>query len=307
MKAIQVAEYGQIERLELIELEELVPNDDQVLIDVAGSGINPIDWKILSGAMKEFIPMSFPYTPGVEVAGTIAAVGKNIHEYALGDEVFGFIGIGGGYATQALATPDKLAHKPDGLSLLHAGGIPAAALTAWQALHEHAEIKPGQTVVIHGAAGGVGSFAVQLARLAGAHVVATGSARNRDYLRSLGAHQFIDYTAQQFENLVSNVDTVIDLVGGDTQDRSWTVIKRGGALVSPVSTPNAQKAREYGVVSKNFATRSDGRQLAEIAKLFAEKKLHAEVEVVPLSSAAEALMLSRGGHIRGKLVFDVNR
>ncbi|AYN15797.1 oxidoreductase [Pseudomonas monteilii] len=307
MKAIQVAEYGQIERLELIELEELVPNDDQVLIDVAGSGINPIDWKILSGAMKEFIPMSFPYTPGVEVAGTIAAVGKNIHEYALGDEVFGFIGIGGGYATQALATPDRLAHKPDGLSLLHAGGIPAAALTAWQALHEHAEIKPGQTVVIHGAAGGVGSFAVQLARLAGAHVVATGSARNRDYLRSLGAHQFIDYTAQQFENLVSNVDTVIDLVGGDTQDRSWTVIKRGGALVSPVSTPNAQKAREYGVVSKNFATRSDGRQLAEIAKLFAEKKLHAEVEVVPLSSAAEALMLSRGGHIRGKLVFDVNR
>lgn len=251
--------------------------------------------------------MSFPYTPGVEVAGTIAAVGKNIHEYALGDEVFGFIGIGGGYATQALATPDRLAHKPDGLSLLHAGGIPAAALTAWQALHEHAEIKPGQTVVIHGAAGGVGSFAVQLARLAGAHVVATGSARNRDYLRSLGAHQFIDYTAQQFENLVSNVDTVIDLVGGDTQDRSWTVIKRGGALVSPVSTPNAQKAREYGVVSKNFATRSDGRQLAEIAKLFAEKKLHAEVEVVPLSSAAEALMLSRGGHIRGKLVFDVNR
>lgn len=307
MKAIQVAEYGQIERLELIELEELVPNDDQVLIDVAGSGINPIDWKILSGAMKEFIPMSFPYTPGVEVAGTIAAVGKNIHEYALGDEVFGFIGIGGGYATQALATPDRLAHKPDGLSLLHAGGIPAAALTAWQALHEHAEIKPGQTVVIHGAAGGVGSFAVQLARLAGAHVVATGSARNRDYLRSLGAHQFIDYTAQQFENLVSNVDTVIDLVGGDTQDRSWTVIKRGGALVSPVSTPNAQKAREYGVVSKNFATRSDGRQLAEMAKLFAEKKLHAEVEVVPLSSAAEALMLSRGGHIRGKLVFDVNR
>lgn len=144
MKAIQVAEYGQVERLELIELEELVPNDDQVLIDVAGSGINPIDWKILSGAMKQFIPMSFPYTPGVEVAGTIAAVGKNIHEYAVGDEVFGFIGIVGGYATQALVTPDRLAHKPDGLSLLHAGGIPAAALTAWQALHEQAEIQPGQ-------------------------------------------------------------------------------------------------------------------------------------------------------------------
>ncbi|WP_342247738.1 NADP-dependent oxidoreductase [Pseudomonas sp. OTU2001] len=307
MKAIQVAEYGQVERLELIELEELVPNDDQVLIDVAGSGINPIDWKILSGAMKQFIPMSFPYTPGVEVAGTIAAVGKNIHEYAVGDEVFGFIGIVGGYATQALATPDRLAHKPDGLSLVHAGGIPAAALTAWQALHEQAEIQPGQTVLIHGAAGGVGSFAVQLARLVGAHVVATGSTRNRDYLRSLGAHQFIDYTAQQFENLVSDVDTVIDLIGGETQDRSWAVIKRGGVLVSPVSTPNVQKALEYGVVGKNFATRSDGRQLAEIAKLFAEKKLHVEVEVVPLSNAAEALMLSRGGHTRGKLVFDVNR
>lgn len=161
--------------------------------------------------------------------------------------------------------------------------------------------------MIHGAAGGVGSFAVQLARLAGTYVVAAGSARNRDYLRSLAAHQFIDYTAQQFENLVSNFDTVIDLIGGETQDRSWMVIKCGGALVLPISTPNAQKALKYGVIGKNFATRSDGRQLAEIAKLFAEKKLHAEVEVVPLSSAVEALMLSREGRTRGKLVFDVNR
>lgn len=123
MKAIQVAQYGQVQGLELKDVPDLVPNDDQVLINVAGSGVNPIDWKILSGAMKQFIPLSLPYTPGVEVAGTVAAVGKNVQGFVVGDEVFGFIGIVGGYATQAVAAADRLAHKPAGLPLLHASGI----------------------------------------------------------------------------------------------------------------------------------------------------------------------------------------
>lgn len=307
MKAIQVAQYGQVQGLELKDVPDLVPNDDQVLINVAGSGVNPIDWKILSGAMKQFIPLSLPYTPGVEVAGTVAAVGKNVHGFVVGDEVFGFIGIVGGYATQAVVAADRLAHKPAGLPLLHASGIPAAALTAWQALHEHANLQSGQTVLIHGAAGGVGSFAVQLARLAGAYVLTTASAGNRDYLFSLGAQQVIDYTAQRFEDVAEEIDVVLDLVGGETQDRSWTIVKRGGVLVSTVSPPDPQKALEHDAVGKHFATRSDGRQLAQIAQLIAEEKLRVEVEVMPLSKVTDAITLSSGGHTRGKRVLDVNR
>ncbi len=307
MKAIQVAQYGQAEALELKEVPDLVPNDDQVLINVAGSGINPIDWKILSGAMKQFIPLPLPYTPGVEVSGTVAAIGKNVSDFAVGDKVFGFIGIVGGYATQALSTADRLAHAPTNLALEQAGGVPAAALTAWQALHEHAAIEAGQKVLIHGGAGGVGSFAIQMAHLAGAYVIATSSAKNHDYLRSLGADEVIDYTSAKFEDSVADVDAVIDLVGGDTQARSWSVIKRGGVLVSPVSAPAVEKAREYGVSGKNFATRSDGRQLAEIAALFTAGKLRLEAQVVPLTEVIDAVKQSWAGHTRGKIVLDVSR
>jgi NADPH:quinone reductase-like Zn-dependent oxidoreductase len=307
MKAIQVAQYGQAEGLEFKELPDLAPNDDQILINVAGSGINPIDWKILSGAMKQFIPLPLPYTPGVEVSGTVAAVGKNVGDFLVGDKVFGFIGIVGGYATKALSTADRLAHVPANLPLHHAGGVPAAALTAWQALHEHAAIRAGQKVLIHGGAGGVGSFAIQLAQLAGAYVIATGSAKNHDYLRSLGADEVIDYTSQRFEDSVAEVDAVIDLVGGETQTRSWRVIKRGGVLVSPVSAPSADKAREHGVTGKNFATRSDGRQLAEIAALFTEGKLQLEAQLVPMTEVIDAVKQSQAGHTRGKIVLDVNR
>lgn len=307
MKAIQVAQYGQAEALQLKDVPDLAPDDDQVLINVAGSGVNPIDWKILSGAMKQFIPLPLPYTPGVEVSGTVAAVGKNVTDFVVGDKVFGFIGILGGYATQALASADRLAHTPSNLSLQQAGGVPAAALTAWQALHEHALLKAGQKVLIHGGAGGVGSFAIQLAHLAGAYVVATSSAKNHEYLRSLGADEVIDYTSVQFEDQVANVDAVIDLVGAQTQARSWRVIKRGGVLVSPVSAPDPQMASAYGVTGKHFATRSDGRQLAEIAGLFTAGKLQLQAQVVALSEVVDAVKQSWAGHTRGKIVLDVSR
>lgn len=307
MKAIQVAQYGQAEALQLKDVPDLAPDDDQVLINVAGSGVNPIDWKILSGAMKQFIPLPLPYTPGVEVSGTVAAVGKNVIDFVVGDKVFGFIGIVGGYATQALASADRLAHTPSNLSLQQAGGVPAAALTAWQALHEHALLKAGQKILIHGGAGGVGSFAIQLAHLAGAYVVATSSAKNHEYLRSLGADEVIDYTSVQFEDQVANVDAVIDLVGAQTQARSWRVIKRGGVLVSPVSAPDPQMASAYGVTGKHFATRSDGRQLAEIAVLFTAGKLQLQAQVVALSEVVDAVKQSWAGHTRGKIVLDVSR
>ncbi|XVN16254.1 NADP-dependent oxidoreductase [Pseudomonas corrugata] len=307
MKAIRVAQYGQVEGLSFEELPSPVPGQGEVLIEVAGSGVNPIDWKVLSGAMKAFIPLQLPYTPGVEVAGRVAAIGENVTGVAVGDEVFGFINIVGGYATEVVASADRLAHRPERLSALHAGGVPAVALTAWQALHEHGQIKAGQRVLIHGAAGGVGSMAVQMARIAGATVIATASARNRDYLLKLGATQVIDYNQAAFEAAIEPVDVVLDLVGGDTQERSWSVLKPGGVLVSPVSPPDARRAEAVGATGKHFATRSDGAQLQEIAALFEAGELVIEVEVLPLSQAQEALRKSQDRHTRGKLVLDARR
>lgn len=307
MKAIRVAQYGQAEGLTLQERPALVPGRGEVLISVAGSGVNPIDWKILSGAMKAFIALELPYTPGVEVAGRVAQVGEGVEGFVVGDEVFGFIGITGGYATEVVASTDRLAHRPARLSALEASGVPAAALTAWQALHEQAQIKAGQTILIHGAAGGVGSMAVQMARIAGATVIATASARNHDYLKALGANQVVDYTQTPFETAVDAVDVVLDLVGGDTQVRSWAVLKAGGVLVSPVSPPDAAQAKAVGATGKHFATRSDGAQLADIAALFEAGTLRIDVRVLPLSGAEGALRKSWARHTRGKLVLDASR
>lgn len=304
MKAIRATHYGNTDELVLQELPALIPGPDEVLIEVAGSGINPVDGKVLSGAMSAFIPLELPYTPGVEIAGRVVATGEAVQAFKPGDEVFGFIGITGGYATQALATADRLAHRPLRLSALQASGVPAAALTAWQALHEQAKIKPGQTLLIHGAAGGVGSMAVQMARLAGVKVIATASARNESYLKTLGAEQVIDYARMPFEKLHKAVDAVLDLVGGETQTRSWPLIKSGGVLVSTVSPPDETMAKVAGVTGRHFATRSDGDQLAQIAALFDSGELSIDVDVVPLSQAGIALKKVMEGHTRGKRVLD---
>lgn len=306
MKAIRVAQYGQPEGFVFEELPSPVPGKGEVLIEVAGSGVNPIDWKVLSGAMKAFIPLQLPYTPGVEVAGRVAALGAGVSGFSVGDEVFGFINIVGGYATEVVASADRLAHRPKRLSALHASGVPAVALTAWQALHEHAQIRAGQRILIHGAAGGVGSMAVQMARIADATVIATASARNHDYLLELGASKVIDYNQTRFETAVEPVDVVLDLVGGDTQTRSWSVLKPGGVLVSPVSPPDGKQAGAAGATGKHFATRSDGKQLQEIAALFDTSELAIEVQVLPLSQAEGALRKSWGRHTRGKLVLDAS-
>lgn len=304
MKAIRVYEYGNPEVLQLEDIADPVAGEGEVLIEVAGAGVNPIDWKVLSGAMKAFIPLPLPFTPGVEVSGKVIATGPGVTQFKLGDEVFGFINIVGGYASKAVAPVSKLALKPQSLSALQAGAVPATALTAWQALTEHAGVQRRQKVLIHAAAGGVGSMAVQIAKYLGAEVIATASASNHAYLKQLGADYVIDYTSQAFEDVVSEVDVVLDLVGGDTQNRSFRVLKRGGLLISPVSAPSITLANDYGVTPINFATRSDGAQLSLIAELFDRGHLTVDVEVFPLSEAQRALAksLSRRGH--GRLVLD---
>ncbi|NVZ23720.1 NADP-dependent oxidoreductase [Pseudomonas costantinii] len=307
MKAIRVYEYGSPEVLRLEDIADPVAGAGEVLIDVAGAGVNPIDWKVLSGAMKAFIPLPLPFTPGIDVAGTVVAIGDGVTQFKVGDEVFGFINIVGGYATKAVAQVSKLALKPRTLSALHASAVPATALTAWQALTEHASVQPRQKVLIHAAAGGVGSMAVQIAKYLGAEVYATASAQNHAYLKDLGADYTIDYTAQAFEEQVPKVDVVLDLVGGETQVRSFAVLKKHGVLVSPVSLPSMTLANDHGVTPVNFATRSDGRQLALIAELFDKGHLSVTVEAYALSEAKVAIEKSIGRHARGKLVLDTTQ
>lgn len=304
MKAIRVYEYGNPEVLQLEDIADPVAGEGEVLIEVAGAGVNPIDWKVLSGAMKAFIPLPLPFTPGVEVSGKVIATGPGVTQFKLGDEVFGFINIVGGYASKAVAPVSKLALKPQSLSALQAGAVPATALTAWQALTEHAGVQRRQKVLIHAAAGGVGSMAVQIAKYLGAEVIATASASNHAYLKQLGADYVIDYTSQAFEDVVSEVDVVLDLVGGDTQNRSFRVLKRGGLLISPVSAPSITLANDYGVTPINFATRSDGAQLSLIAELFDRGHLTVDVEVFPLSEAQRALEISQSRRGHGRLVLD---
>jgi NADPH:quinone reductase-like Zn-dependent oxidoreductase len=307
MKAIRVYEYGSPDVLQLEELADPVAGEGEVLIEVAGAGVNPIDWKVLSGAMKAFIPLPLPFTPGVEVSGKVIATGPGVTQFKLGDDVFGFINIVGGYASKAVAAVTKLALKPQSLSALQAGAVPATALTAWQALTEHAGVQRRQKVLIHAAAGGVGSMAVQIAKYLGAEVIATASAGNHAYLKRLGADHVIDYTTQAFEEWVANVDVVLDLVGGDTQNRSFRVLKKHGVLVSPVSTPSMTLANDYGVTPINFATRSDGAQLSLIADLFDRGHLTVDVEVFPLSEAQRALEKSQSRRGHGRLVLDPSK
>ncbi|NVZ53678.1 NADP-dependent oxidoreductase [Pseudomonas sp. B6002] len=304
MKALRAYEYGGPEGLRLEDLADPVAGAGEVLIDVTAAGVNPIDWKVLSGAMKAFIPLPLPFTPGIEVAGTVAALGEGVTAFAVGDEVFGFINIVGGYATRAVAQVSKLALKPRTLTALQAGAVPATALTAWQALTEHAAVQPRQKVLIHGAAGGVGSMAVQIAKYLGAEVYATASAQNHAYLKALGADHIIDYTREAFEARVANVDVVLDLVGGETQNRSFAVLKKHGVLVSPVSQPSISLANDHGVTPVNFATRSDGRQLSRIAELFDKGRFSVTVQVYPLSEAKRAIERSLGRHLQGRLVLD---
>jgi NADPH:quinone reductase-like Zn-dependent oxidoreductase len=220
----------------------------------------------------------------------------------------GFIGIVGAFATRAVVEATRLARKPASLAFTGAAASPAATLTAWQALHEHGVLQPGQSVLIHGAAGGVGSAAVQLARLAGARVIGTGSGASRQYVESLGADAFVDYRTEDFAERVSMVDLVLDLIGGGTQEKSWSVLKPGGTLVSTVARPDAARAKAAQATGRHFATRSDATQLGHLATLHASGDLRAHIDsVFGLSDVGQALHHSKGGHVRGKIVVDVAR
>jgi NADPH:quinone reductase-like Zn-dependent oxidoreductase len=302
MKAVRIHSYGGPDVLTYEDVPRPTAGPNQVLVRVHAASVNPVDWKIRAGYLKEHVPLSLPVTLGLDFSGVIEGVGLGVQGFKAGDEVYAMIDMGrdGTYAEYAVVDASVVAPKPRRHDHVHAAAFPLAGLTAWHGLFEFGGLKSGQKVLIHGAAGGVGSFAVQLARQAGAIVVGTASTRNQSLLKELGVDQAIDYSAGPFEKAVSEVDLVLDTVGGETQQRSWSVLKKGGVLASTVSEPKPPTADRIG---KLIANRPDVQGLRELAKAADSGALHAIVEtVLPLSEARKGHEMSGSGHVRGKIV-----
>ncbi len=308
MKAVRIHAYGGPELLHYEDVPRPQPKPDDLLIRVRAAAVNPVDWKIREGYLKGFLNHHLPLILGWDVAGEVVEVGPAATGFKVGDEVYSRPDIerDGGYAEYIAVKASDAALKPATLNPVHAAAVPLAALTAWQSLVDAAQLQAGQTVLIHAAAGGVGSFAVQLAKARGARVIATASAVNTGLVADLGADQFIDYTRTRFEHVVKEVDVVFDTIGGDTQERSWQVLKPGGILVSVVSPPPEAIAAAHGARGAFVFIHPSGAQLATIAQLIDQGRMRPIIHtVLPLNQARQAHAISEGGHARGKIILKV--
>ncbi|GFE81508.1 NADPH:quinone reductase [Steroidobacter agaridevorans] len=308
MRALLMTGYGGSEVLKLDEVATPTPASGEVRIRVHAAAVNPIDWKIRTGKLQRNYGVKLPYIPGRDVAGTIDAVGSGVTRWKAGDTVVA-VTDGGTLAEYVIAPAENVARKPAKLTFEEAAGIPTASLAAWRTLITNGDIKKGQRVLIHGGAGGVGSTAVQLAHWRGAHVIATASARNHEYLKSIGADEVIDYRTTRFEDVVKNVDVVLDTVGGDTLQRSPAVLREGGTLLTIVGIPPAQACSERKLRCPTPSTATNeqpGEELTKLGQLFDNGALKMQVEATfPLAQAAQALELSETGRARGKIIVQV--
>jgi NADPH:quinone reductase-like Zn-dependent oxidoreductase len=308
MMAWRVHEFGPPEVMKFERVPRPEPGPGEILVSVEAAGVGPWDGWIRAG--KSALPQPLPLTLGSDLSGEIVSVGPGVSELRAGDQVYGvtnprFIGA---YAEYALACAQMLSSKPTSLSHVEAASIPVVAVTAWQALFDHAQLKTGQTVLIHGAAGNVGSYTVQLARHMGVKTIATVATDDVSFVRNLGANTVIDYRTQRFEEEVREADAVIDLVGGETQNRSFQVLRRGGKLISAVSPPDQHLAERHGVEAAFFLVSVTRQYLAQIARLVDAGKLTTKVgAVLPLADAREAhFMLERvRPQPKGKIVLAV--
>jgi NADPH:quinone reductase-like Zn-dependent oxidoreductase len=312
MKAIRIHNYGGPEVLHYEDAPRPQPQAGEVLVRVHAAGVNPIDWKVRKGHMKDFWPHKFPLILGWDLSGVVEELGTGpaaAGRFKIGDEVYSVPDPtrNGAYADYIVVREPELARKPNSLHHICAAAIPLAALTAWQSLFDTAQLQPGQRVLIHAGSGGVGHLAVQLAKWKGAYVFATASTKNQDLLRELGVDEPIDYTQQRFEDIARKIDIVLDTLGGETQERSWSVLKKGGVLVSLVQPPSEEKAKELGVRAAIIGVQPNGAQLSEIAKIIEAGKLTPVIDrILPLSEARRAHELSQSGHTHGKIALRVS-
>jgi len=299
MQAVVIHQTGDPDVLRHEETDRPEPGEGELLIRVHAASVNPADWKSRRGYREAPLPRVL----GIDISGTIEA--SRAAGFAEGDQVFGF-SASGGYAEYSTASAMAIAKKPEGLSHEQAAAIPVAGLTAWQALFDRGGLGRGQTAVVAGAAGGVGHFAVQFAKVAGARAIGTGSTRNRDFVLGLGADEYVDYTEQDVGEAVSDADVALDAVGGEVTASLLPVVRDGGGLVTIAAAPPDEAARERGVRAELLVTSPKPEQLARIAELVETRKVHVEIaEVMPLGDVGRAHELSESGHVRGKLVLTV--
>lgn len=307
MKAARVHSFGPAKVIALEDVPKPEPGDGEVLVQVKAAGVGPWDALIRSG--KSVLPQPLPLTLGSDLSGVVHSVGPRVERFTMGDEVFGVTNerFTGAFAEYAVAKATMIAHKPKTLNYTHAASVPVVAVTAWQMVFEYAGVAPGQFVLIHGGAGNVGAYLLQLAKRAGAMVVTTAAAKDTSYVRGLGAYGVIDYGVKRFEEQVKDVDAVLDTVGGDTLERSYGVLKRGGILVSSAAQPSEEKAQQHGVRARFFLVEVTTERLNKIGELIDAGELDTEVgEVLWLDEARQAHeMLEGAPHRRGKIVIKV--
>jgi NADPH:quinone reductase-like Zn-dependent oxidoreductase len=299
VRAVVVHETGGPEVLRLEEVERPTPTVGEVLVRVRAAAVNPIDWKYRRGLS----PKALPAILGNDFSGTVEE--SRAEGYNAGDDVLGMLS-GGAYAAFATASAGATARKPSGVSDEEAAALPVAGLTAWQSLFDVAGLESGQSVLIAGAAGGVGHLAVQFARHAGARVVGIGSSRNHDFVLGLGADEYVDYKRDDVTEAVSGIDVAFDAVGGEMTPALARTVREGGVLVTIASAPPEDAARERGFRAQLHVTNPDSGQLARIVDLVAAGDVRVEVaEVLPLDEVGRAHEMSESGHVRGKVVLAI--
>ncbi len=305
MRAVRFHDYGPPEVLVVEQVSRPEPKEGEVLVRVHAAGVNPVDWKLRQGFMRNFRPLTFPATPGIELAGTVEAIGAGVTAFSLGQAVYG--NGSGAYAEYAIAAADGLAVMPHTLTFDQAATVSVGARTAWNALFDAADLQPGQRLLVQGAAGGVGLYGVQLGRWKGAHVAGTASATNIDFVRSLGAETVVDYTATPVEDAVRDVDAVLDTVGGPGTEGLLHTLKAGGIIVSIAGPVPEEAAKQRGVrVGRAARPESMAVLLRQITALIEAGTVTPVVgKIFPLEAASQAHALSETGHGRGRIVLHI--
>ena len=310
MKAIVIDSYGGKEQLKEQEVEKPTITDNQVLVEIHATSINPIDWKLREGYLKEMLPWEFPIILGWDAAGTIAEVGKDVKHFKVGDRVFARPATTrqGTYAEYVPVDEDLLAHMPESMTFEEGAAIPLTGLTAYQCLVDFAEVKKGDKVLIHAGAGGVGSMAIQIANSIGAYVATTASDKNDELVKSLGANRVINYREEDFSELLEDFDAVLDTMGGEVLDKSFKVLKKGGKLISIAGQPSAEKAEQHEVKASDFWLEPSGEQLKKLANLYVSGELKptiGEVFAFTERGLQDAHELSESHHARGKIIIKI--
>jgi NADPH:quinone reductase-like Zn-dependent oxidoreductase len=312
MKAVKAHEVGGPEVLKLEDTPIPFPGSGEVLIEVHAASLNPNDAKLLRTDQSYHHAAENPLTPGFDLAGSVVELGKNIKHIRVGDNVYGQAAVirkgTGAFAEYAVAQEDCIARMPDNISFTDAAAVPLSACSAYQALIEHAKVKAGYKVLVHGGSGGIGTFGIQLAKHLGAYVATTAKDKGLFYARQQGADEIIDYGSERFEEKLKDYDVVLDTVGGDTYRRSFDVLKRGGILVSMVSMPSEMLMQKHHVRSVLVTTKVDSKKLGKITDLIKCGALHVNISnIYPLQQAKEAFEAKEKEKILGKIAIEVKK